>query len=198
MPDENAREGTIRTMNERSRRMRRAMDEEQLDALILTLPENMLLLSGYWPMIGASVLVVPREGQASCIIPECYRNDLSGIFEDIHQAFYPYGVLSAPAPLTGIQRCLSSIATASWKRIGYDSSFGVTAPSWNCAEFVSPLGNSETFLRSAFSEAELVDFSGRIQAERARKTAAEIENLRLAAEVSALGLQAFDELVKPG
>lgn len=178
--------------------MRRAMEEEQLDALILTLPENVLLLSGYWPMIGASVLVFPREGQASCIIPECYRNDLAGIFEEVHQVFYPYGVLSAPAPLTGIRQSLVPIATASWKRIGYDSSFGVTAPSWNCAEFLSPLGNAEAFLRSWFPGAELVDFSGRLQAERARKTSAEIEKVRVAAEVSALGLQAFNELVKPG
>jgi len=185
-------------MNERSRRMRRTMEKEQLDALILTLPENVLLLSGYWPMIGASVLMFPREGQPTCIIPECYRNDLAGIFAEIHQVFYPYGVLSAPAPLTGIRGYLASIAVASWKRIGYDGSFGTIAPSWNCAEVLSPLGHAEPFLRSLFPDAELVDFSGRIEAERARKTPAEIEKLRVAAEVSALGLQAFDELAKAG
>ncbi len=178
--------------------MRRAMEEAGLDALILTLPENVLLLSGYWPMIGASVLIFPREGTATCIIPECYRNDLAGIFEDIDQVFYPYGVLTAPDPLTGIRRCLAPIARASWKRIGYDGSLGVVAPSWNCAEFLFPLGDAEAFLRSWFTKAELVDFSGRIQLERSRKTAPEIEKLRVAAEISALGLRAFDELVRIG
>ena len=35
------------------------MEAAQLDALVLRLPENVLLLSGFWPMIGAAFLVFP-------------------------------------------------------------------------------------------------------------------------------------------
>ena len=53
-------------------RMRRAMERERLDALVLRLPENVLLLSGWWPMIGASTLLFPREGDATLLVPQCY------------------------------------------------------------------------------------------------------------------------------
>lgn len=38
------------------------MEAWRLDALLVGLQENVLLLSGFWPMIGASVLVFPHEG----------------------------------------------------------------------------------------------------------------------------------------
>lgn len=175
------------------------MEQHHLDALILTLPENVLLLSGYWPMIGASVLVFPREDAACCIVPECYGGDTTGIFKDVERIFYPYGVLTAPAPQVGISNCMAPFAAKAWKRIGYDGGAGVIAPSWNCAEFISPLGDSEQFLHSTFpKEVELVEFTSQIELERSRKTPAEIEKLRLAAEISALGLRAFDAMVRVG
>ncbi len=54
---------------ERLDRMRQAMEAESLDALVLRLPENVLLLSGFWPMIGATVLVFPLDGAPVCVIP---------------------------------------------------------------------------------------------------------------------------------
>jgi len=42
--------GEITMPNEvRRTKMRRAMEAQNLDALILRLPENVLLLSGHWP-----------------------------------------------------------------------------------------------------------------------------------------------------
>lgn len=66
---------------ERFDRMRQAMEAEGLDALVLRLPENVLLLSGYWPMIGASVLVFPLNGRPVCIVPHCYENEVSASTE---------------------------------------------------------------------------------------------------------------------
>src|SRR5580658_1699949 len=56
----------------RRTRMRKAMEAQKLDALILRLPENVLLLSGHWPMIGVAFLVFPLEGKATGIFPECF------------------------------------------------------------------------------------------------------------------------------
>ena len=54
----------------RLNRMRLAMERERLDALVLRLPESVLLLSGWWPMIGASTLLFPREGDATLLVPK--------------------------------------------------------------------------------------------------------------------------------
>ena len=53
------------------------MERERLDALVLRLPENVLLLSGWWPMIGASTLLFLREGDAALLVPECYLPEVN-------------------------------------------------------------------------------------------------------------------------
>ena len=49
--------------------IRRALDEAGLDALICALPNNVLLLSGYWPVVGTALAVATREGRAVLIAP---------------------------------------------------------------------------------------------------------------------------------
>ncbi len=51
-----------------------ALQEARLDALICTLPANVLLVSGYWPVNGASVAVITSEGYVSIIAPEDERD----------------------------------------------------------------------------------------------------------------------------
>ncbi len=48
----------------------RALDDAGLDALICALPNNVLLLSGYWPVIGTSLAIATREGRVVLIAPD--------------------------------------------------------------------------------------------------------------------------------
>jgi Xaa-Pro dipeptidase len=175
------------------------MEREGLDALVVSLPENVLLLSGFWPMIGATVVVFPVSGPAFCIIPACYESDLELPFGDIQTTFYRYGVLDAPEPASFVTTALAGIAAGrSWKRIGYEGNFGVIAPSWNCAELLTPTANTWKHLRTAFAEGELVDASSLLESERSRKTPYELKRLRRASEISSIGLEAFERLVAVG
>ncbi len=54
---------------ERIDRVREALREAQLDALICALPSNVLLLSGYWPVVGTSVVIATREGGVGLVVP---------------------------------------------------------------------------------------------------------------------------------
>ncbi len=54
---------------ERALRIRDALARHNLDALICRLPENLVLLTGYWPVIGRSVVVVPAQGEPVLIAP---------------------------------------------------------------------------------------------------------------------------------
>jgi len=49
--------------------IRRALDEAGLDALICALPNNVLLLSGYWPLVGTTLAIAARDGRAVLIAP---------------------------------------------------------------------------------------------------------------------------------
>ena len=120
---------------ERLDRMRRAMEAARIDALVVRLPENVLLLSGYWPMIGASVLVFPCEGRSVCAIPHCYECEAGPSLWEAEPAYYRYGVLDAPDQGSAIRDILSRTARGKgWKRVGYEADFEVVAPPWNSGE----------------------------------------------------------------
>jgi Xaa-Pro dipeptidase len=184
---------------ERLNRMRHAMEAERLDALVLRLPENVLLLSGFWPMIGATTLVFPLHDDPICIIPDCYQQEAAKSLWGAKTIFYGYGVLNAPNPAAAVQKVLTTLARAkSWKRVGYEGSFEVVAPSWNAAEFLVPAAQSRELLVEAFAGSQLVDASELLQTQRLRKTSYEKDKLRLASEISRFGLEAFEKLVEVG
>lgn len=184
---------------ERLDRMREAMAFERIDALVLRLPENVLLLSGFWPMIGASVLVFPLEGEPACIVPACYEREAGDSLWHAQPTYYAYGVLDAPQPAFAIREILANLgANRNWRRIGYEGGFEVIAPSWNSAESIIPASPAYELLESAFEGCELVDATRLLQAQRVRKTWYETQKLRTASEISRFGLDAFHEGVASG
>jgi len=44
--------------------------ESGLDALVCTPPKNVLLLSGYWPVVGTGAAIALPDGEVRLIIPE--------------------------------------------------------------------------------------------------------------------------------
>ena len=179
--------------------MRKAMERDRLDALIVRLPENVLLLSGWWPMIGASVLLFPREGLGVCIFPHCYEQETVPSLWEARPVTYRYGVLDATPAGEAISTALAQAASGKqWRRIGYEANFAVTAPSWNSGEIVVPTERTRELYQSAIPGVEFVDATQLLQIERRRKTPYEIERLRLASDVSCLGLQAFEDAMDVG
>src|ERR1700730_428510 len=165
---------------ERLDRMRRAMQSERLDALILRLPENVLLLSGFWPMIGATVFVFPLDGPPHTIAPHCYETETSCSVWETNLSHYTYGVLEAGVPGEAILNILSGIAKDKrWSCIGFEERLDVAAPSWNSAEFLLPGEHNRELLREAFPYSKLVDVSALVQRERRTKTEYEKEKLRM-------------------
>jgi Xaa-Pro dipeptidase len=184
---------------ERLDRMRRAMEAERIDALVVRLPENVLLLSGYWPMIGAGVLVFPRESPAVCAIPHCYENEAGPSLWEAEPAYYRYGVLGAPDQGAALREILSHAARGKgWRHVGYEASFEVVAPPWNSGEAQVPAARTLAIYQAAFEGSELVDASDLIQTERRRKTAYEAAKIRIASEISSIGLEAFERMVDAG
>lgn len=183
---------------DRVERMRRAMEAERLDLLVLRLPENLLLLSGFWPMIGATFLLFPLDGDPLCIIPHCYVNEAAQSLWNAQTVCYRYGVLGAD-PVSALRDILSDAARAKkLTRVGYEGSFEVVGPSWNAAEAIIPGAPTRALFREAFDGAELVDVTALLEFQKQRKTAWEAAKLRTASEISCFGIEAFEQLVAPG
>src|SRR5437879_13366815 len=70
------------------RKVRELMREAGIDVLLLQLPENVCYLSGYWPLLGLTVLVFSAEGEATLLHnnfetePETWRADIRRFKEE--------------------------------------------------------------------------------------------------------------------
>jgi Xaa-Pro aminopeptidase len=60
----------VRRDVERVRRNTQPLIDAGLDAFVCVLPINVLLLTGYWPVVGTSVAISTREGQVLLLVPE--------------------------------------------------------------------------------------------------------------------------------
>ena len=56
--------------DDRIQRIRQALRDAHLDALVCSFPSNVLMLSGYWPVVGTSVAVASADGRVIVIVPE--------------------------------------------------------------------------------------------------------------------------------
>jgi Xaa-Pro aminopeptidase len=55
-------------------RLRSAMAEKDLDAVIVRAPDNILYLTNYWTMKGYEIVVFPREGEPTlCVLEPQFR-----------------------------------------------------------------------------------------------------------------------------
>lgn len=59
---------------ERNDRIREALAEAGLDGVVCALPANVLMLTGYWPVVGTSIAVVGRDGRNAIVAPEDERD----------------------------------------------------------------------------------------------------------------------------
>lgn len=56
--------------DERIERIRQSLTENNLDAVICALPANVLLLTGYYPVIGTALAIAGKDGEISLIAPK--------------------------------------------------------------------------------------------------------------------------------
>jgi Xaa-Pro dipeptidase len=176
------------------------MAAERVDALILRLPENIVLLGGYYPLTGLNFLLFPREGEPALLVPEGEEEEASdGWWEEI--LTFEFGTVTAGNPYERIERLLKSIIAPkgkSWKRIGYEGSFEFVAPALLSGEGFYPAKPTGEVFSSVFEYAEMIDCTDLLHQERAIKTEREIARLQIANKIAEIGLAKFKEVVAPG
>lgn len=184
---------------ERISRVKAAMAREGLDALICRLPENVLLLSGYWPLTGRSFLFFPREGGPVCIVPGIHEKEAAAELWEARSVAIPFGRLTSGDFFGQVRTALKdAVSRHSLRRIGFEGSFETFAPPWDVAEPAIPAAPTREMLVDVAGEAELVDVTELLCTLRATKTPQELAKLRVVNEIAAMGLQAFAVAVRAG
>lgn len=181
-------------------RARAALAAHQLDALVCCLPENILLLSGYWPMNGFGALVFPQTGDPVLIAPAAEEELVHARAWVKDVRFFNWGEVDSGDPFAQIADLLRDVATERTLRggrIGYEGSFEFIAPPFASAEPKVMAGHTIQLLRDSFS-VDLIDATGLLHDLRLRKTPDEIGKLRIAHDIARFALDAFYAAVVPG
>jgi Xaa-Pro aminopeptidase len=180
---------------ERHDRVRRALQEAKLDALICRLPEHVVLLSGYYPQIGASIVVFPAEGEPTLLMPRMETELADRGWIDDRRLFDTWQNRYA-SPLDNLSRLLEQAVAEKGlkgKAVGYEGSFETIAPNQLSGEPTGVGAPTLDLIRRTVGGERLRDATDVLYATRARKTPTEIERIRIANEVAAIGLRAFKE-----
>lgn len=170
---------------ERVERIGQALQTAAMDALVCALPSNVLLLSGYWPVLGTSIAVATREGAVGLVVP-ADEEDMAAVgWADVVERFTP-GTLDALVPLTGavapaLARLLRRMGIAS-ARLGYEHGPMLEPSSYaGTNRYIVAL---RTLLRDCAASAELVEADEVLLGLRAVLTRLELAGVRTACRVA--------------
>ncbi len=186
---------------QRIRRIKTALKADGLDAMILRLPENIVMSLGVWPMNGFSYAVVTAgAGPVALIAPSCEDQEMDDCWaKDVR--FFTWPRLGMPDPLETIRSHVRDVARKhklTRARIGYEGSFEGVAPPHNAGEPLVACEGSISYLKSLLPAARWTDATDLLHRQRSTKTPAEICKLRRTHRVAALGLKAFMRAVRVG
>ncbi|HXX28658.1 MAG TPA: Xaa-Pro peptidase family protein [Terriglobales bacterium] len=180
-------------------RVRALMKEQDLTALVVRAPDNIVYLTNYWSMKGYDAVVFPCQGEATLIaiepqLADAQRNSWT---QDIRlfKSYHP----SDPRPpqYRALDQALQVLKERSLTdKIGIELNMGTQAADRMVGEPTTP---TKMYFDGFQGVArEVVDATPLLNQARAIKTPQEIERMRLANELAALALEHTRERMRPG
>lgn len=182
--------------HERIESLRTALSQNDLGAVVCSLPKNVLLLSGYWPVVGTSVAIASADGSVDVIAPEDEKDlaEPSGASLRTYKPG-PLDRLTGAAdaiiePLKSLEPALQNV------RIAVESGESSEPASYAAMHlFGDALLNS---LKTAFPTATFVSGSELLENLRSVKTQSEVERIRIACGVAQFGFEGGSGLLHSG
>jgi Xaa-Pro aminopeptidase len=168
------------------------MAQEDIDALVVRAPDNVLYVSNFWGMKGYDAVVFPREGEASLICLEASADDAqrTAWTTDV-MLFRGYDEGDPRPPMARTLDCAVS-ATQRYERVGLELSLATQASD-------RMVGEPTTYAKAWFEAwPDAVDATPLLAHARAIKTEQEIERMRLANEIAAAAMAHVREQLRPG
>lgn len=170
---------------ERVGRICAALEVECLEAVVCSSPENVLLASGYWPVVGDALAVVTRQGRVAVIAPEDEKElALAGWADDL--------LTFRPATLEAIRR-IDEVVEEPLRTLALGPEFRRRTIGFDGGPACEPASYSGSFrygvvlaelLARVFSASRLESAEGMIKRLRAEKTPREVARIRTACRVA--------------
>jgi len=184
---------------QRHRAVLTALEQSTLQAVVSCSPSEILLLTGYWPVMGTSLAVFSRSGDVSVIVPE----DEMEIAQTTSSArLIPYQPetlerLSQPteALLEPLRKLLVSLRCVSGP-IGTSLSEATQAASYQSMHHFR--GTLADLVRSAAPDVEIVSADPLLKRLTAIKTPTEIGRIHAQANLAAIGFAVAQRSLRVG
>jgi len=178
-------------------RIRRSMERLNVEVLLCKLPENVLYLSGYWPVMGLSLLILPLEGEPTLIIPKAEEEFArEGWVRDV-RTYETEKLDEVWDPHKHILRVLKELPVPKGVRVGCELRCESMATNSVVGELNYPGELTFDVIRRAWN-ATLVDMTDEIMKARMIKTEDELEKMQMANEIAKMGLEAVVERIEEG
>jgi len=180
-------------------RVRVLMKDQDVSALVVRAPDNVVYLTNYWCMKGYDVAVFPREGEPTLIAlePQLADAERNSWTRDI-RLFKGYDERDArPAPYRSLDLALEILKQRGLTdKVAVELNMGTQSADRMVGEPTTPTQNFFDAFRKV--SGQVVDATPLLSEARAIKTPQEIERMRLANELAALAMDYTREHMKPG
>src|SRR5216684_1207376 len=184
---------------EKWQRVRQMLDHHDLDAVVVRAPDNVLYLTNYWTMKGYDLAIFPREGDPTLLViePQFREAQLTAWNKDVR--FFPFYHPKDPRPpmIRAVEMAMDVLRERKLsRRVGIE----LSQTSQICDRMV---GEPTVYWRGFYDAfgagcAEVVDAAPLLSELRMIKTPQEIERMRLANELAAIGMEYARDNIKPG
>jgi Xaa-Pro aminopeptidase len=184
---------------QRNKRISKALESTALRALICFSPANVLLLSGYWPVMGSSVAIFQRDGHVTVLLPEDEVDLAVATSEAELVPYRPAAVDALSTPAEALVEPLRSLSAS------LDIGGGEVGSALEERREPSPYLSTHHFgytvtnlVGHACPAAKIVAADDLLRRLRAVKTAGEISLLRCAANLAQAGFSEASTAIASG
>ncbi len=184
---------------ERHSRVIAMLREEKLDALICSAPTEVLLLTGYWPVIGNSIAIFTAAGEVHVLLPEDEHEIAAHSSNAVLTDFLPEQLHMLTTPKEAIEKPLTHLCrklSITQARVGMEleqnlqpASYAVTA----CYR-----SSLRDLLQEEFPKMTIVAADSQLERLKASKTAVELERMQAIAKAAEAGFNAAPDAIHEG
>jgi Xaa-Pro dipeptidase len=173
-------------------RVRALMADQELGALVVRAPDNVLYLTNFWGMKGYDAVVFPREGEPTLIALEPSADDAARTAWTQDVRFFGGYDPADPRPPAMRALDLALEVSRDFDRVGLELSLGTQASD-------RMVGEPTTYTKAWFDAwPGAVDATPLLGAARAIKTPQELERMRIANEIAAAAMEHVKANLRPG
>ncbi|MGH9395496.1 MAG: M24 family metallopeptidase [Terriglobia bacterium] len=185
--------------NERVERIRRSLQEQPLDLVVCALPLNVVMLSGYWPVVGTSLVIASKDGHLGLLVPKDEEDLGQRGWADEAITFHPGSLDKITTPAEAIRGPLQDLLSkmgAAPAHIGLERDEASEPASYAAMHLYGEM--LKKLLGDIFPSASLASADDLLRQLRTLKTLDETNRIRIACGFAERAFREGKRQLRPG